>query len=128
MEMGTVTLFIFLGLAAVFVGAALWVGLLFRPRVKEKGREATYECGEVPIGKAWYNFNPRFYIVGLVFLIFDVEVVLTIPVAVVFRDWLARHIGLIALGELLVFVVILLIGLIYVWGKGDLEWVKDIES
>jgi len=127
MEMGTTTLLIFLGLAAVFVGAALWIGLLVRPRVKEKGREATYECGEVPVGQAWYNFNPRFYIIALIFLIFDVEIILTIPVAVVFRDWVGRNLGWLALGELLVFIVILIIGLVYVWGKGDLEWVKDIE-
>ena len=84
-----------------------------------------YECGERPIGNAWFNFNPRFYIVALIFLIFDVEVAFTYPVAVVFNRWVKRGMGGFAFAELLVFILILILGLAYVWRHGDLEWIRQ---
>jgi NADH-quinone oxidoreductase subunit A len=83
-----------------------------------------YECGETPIHQAWFNFNPRFYIVALIFLIFDVEVAFTYPVAVVFKRWVEEGAGYVALFEIALFVGILAIGLAYIWVKGDLEWVR----
>src|SRR5205085_6826785 len=102
----------------------LTLGWLVRPRVPNEIKATIYECGEKPIQQAWFNFNPRFYIVALIFLIFDVEVAFTYPVAVVFKRWVAEGMGAIAFGEVVVFVLILGVGLAYVWRKGDLEWIR----
>ncbi len=75
-------------LAAVgFAAGALLMGSLLRPKFPNAEKATIYECGERPHGGAWFNFNPRFYIVALVFVIFEVEIALTIPVALVFRRW-----------------------------------------
>lgn len=120
--------FVFIAVGLAFVFFALFVGSLFRPkRMQPEVRNATYECGEVPQGEAWYNFNPRFYMLALVFLIFDVEVVVTFPAVVVLRDWAERGNGFAAYLEVLLFVVILMTGLVFLWIRGDLEWMKRIE-
>jgi NADH-quinone oxidoreductase subunit A len=74
------------------------------------------------------NFNPRFYLIALVFVIFEVDIALTFPVVAVFKEWVAASpsTGVIALGELLVFTGILVVGLAWVWAHGDLEWVKKL--
>ncbi len=118
----------FLLLGAAFVLIAMELGRWIRPRRMGKNRNATYECGEVPTGIGWYNFNPRFYMLALVFLIFDVEVVLTFPVVTVLREWAGLGKGWIAFSEILLFVVILVAGLAFLWKRGDLEWIKKIES
>ena len=78
-----------------------------------------YECGEVPEGSAWIRFNIRFYVLALIFIIFDVEIVFLLPWAVVFKK-----LGTFAYVEGLIFIGILVVGLAYVWKKKDLEWVK----
>jgi NADH-quinone oxidoreductase subunit A len=115
---------VFIALGVGFLFATLFLGSLLRPKVPESEKNAIYDCGEAPITQAWFNFNPRFYIVALVFLIFDVEVAFTYPVATVFRRWIADGNGMFAFVELLLFIVILAVGLAYVWAKGDLEWVR----
>lgn len=115
------------GLLAIgFVVAALTLSRLVAPRFPTADKGEIYECGERPIGDAWFQFNPRFYIIALIFVVFDVEIALTFPVAVVFRAWRLAGSGWVAFGELMVFVLILIMGLAYVWKKGDLEWVKSI--
>jgi NADH-quinone oxidoreductase subunit A len=84
-----------------------------------------YECGEQAIGAAWFNFNPRFYVVALVFLIFDIEIAFTYPVATVFRRWLATGDGAVAFAEIGCFIALLAFGLAYVWRRGDLEWLRS---
>ena len=79
----------------------LALGRLLRPNNPEPGKLTTYECGEPPTGNAWINFNIRFYLVALIFVIFDVEVAFIYPVAVVFRDWVLKGQGLFALAEIL---------------------------
>ena len=108
-----------------FILGSMLAGSLIRPNKPSAGKNQTYECGEAPIGQAWFNFNPRFYIIALIFLIFDVEVAFTYPVATVFRRWVARGMGGFAFLELLVFVAILALGLAYVWRHGDLEWIHQ---
>ena len=113
----------------VIVFAALAIGLLIAPLViqhlvsprhnKKNDKLMSYECGEVPEGSAWVKFNIRFYIIALVFIIFDVEVVFLFPWAVVFQE-----IGFLAFVEMAIFVLILVAGFAYVWAKGDLDWVK----
>lgn len=121
----TVVLVLF-GLATVVVLGGLAVQHLVAPRRATVAKGMVYECGEIPIGSAWFNFNPRFYIIALIFLIFDVEIAFTFPIGVVYRSWMARPDWYIALVELTLFILILLIGLVYVWRKGDLEWLKRL--
>lgn len=117
---------IFLLVGAIFVGGALLLGRFVRPNVPDPQKATTYECGERAIGSAWFNFNPRFYVMALVFIIFDVEIALTFPVGVVARDWVDGGRGVTALVEIGVFVLILVAALVWVWGKGDLEWIRDL--
>ena len=118
---------LFLVLAAGFLVVTLTAGRIVRPNVpNDPHKRDTYECGEKPLTKAWFNFNPRFYIVALVFLIFDVEIAFTYPVGVALRRWVADGAGGAAVAELLVFMAILALGLAYVWVKGDLEWLKRV--
>jgi len=119
---------IFVVAAAGFGFAILLVGALLRPRFPSPEKAMIYECGERPVGPAWFNFNPRFYIIALVFVIFEVEIALTIPVALVFREWVFKDMGLVALVELLAFIAILFTGLVWVWARKDLEWVKRIDE
>tara|TARA_B100000029_G_scaffold155326_1_gene150665 strand:- start:4919 stop:5341 length:423 start_codon:yes stop_codon:yes gene_type:complete len=111
---------IFTFLAIILIGLPLFLQYILSPR-KDKGGDKllSYECGEIPEGSAWVKFNVRFYVIALVFLIFDVEVVFLFPWAVVFNElkWLAFM-------EASIFVLILLVGFAYVWIKGDLDWVK----
>jgi len=119
-----VLIFFVVGAGFVFVSLAL--GKLVRPSVPLPEKLTTYECGELPTEKAWMNFNIRFYILALVFIIFDVEVAFMFPVAVVFRKWIQEGKGALALTEVSLFVLLLLLGFIYAWVKGDLEWVRKI--
>ncbi len=111
--------FIFFILGILFVGITLFISSLLRPSSPTAEKLSPYECGEVPIGSPWIRFNIRFYIIALVFLIFDVEILLLYPWAVAFK-----RIGTIAFIEMLLFVLILIVGFIYVWREGYLEWVK----
>lgn len=102
---------------------------ILAPKVKNAAKESIYECGEPAIGSAWVRFDMRFYTVALVFLIFEVEAAVMFPWAVVFERLRAfgaagGH-GFFVVGEILVFVLILAVGLVYVWRKGDLDWVKS---
>ena len=117
----------FLAVAFIFVFATLLIGRLARPNRPSADKSSMYECGERPIGAAWFNFNPRFYIIALIFIVFDVEIALTFPVAMVFRDWMAQGHKFLAWTELTVFIAILFMALVYVWSKGDLDWMKKID-
>ena len=111
---------VFIFLAIVLLVAPLIIQFLISPRFNKKGDKLDiYECGEIPEGSAWVQFNIRFYVVALIFIIFDVEVAFLFPWAVVFKD-----IGLLALVEVTIFLGILVVGFVYVWMKGDLDWVK----
>ncbi|MFN7971598.1 MAG: NADH-quinone oxidoreductase subunit A [Acidobacteriota bacterium] len=80
-----------------------------------------YECGEEPTGSAWTSFNIRFCVLALIFIVFDVEALLLVPWAVVYKSYPDP---VLALAEGLVFLLVLGAGLAYVWAKGDLEWIK----
>jgi NADH-quinone oxidoreductase subunit A len=112
-------IFVFLLLALVFVGVTMIVSRILRPVRPTKEKQTIYECGETPEGTPWVKFNIRFYVVALIFLIFDVEVVLLIPWAMVYKTF--------GMGGFLVgaiFLVMLGLGMAYEWRKGDLEWEK----
>tara|TARA_B100001996_G_scaffold351996_1_gene312425 strand:- start:137 stop:541 length:405 start_codon:yes stop_codon:yes gene_type:complete len=116
-DFGTILLAILVGI--VFLCLPLFLQWLLAPSNKTKDKLEVFECGEDPEGSAWLKFNMRFYIIALIFLIFDVEVVFLFPWAVVFKD-----LGLLAMVEMGIFLLILSVGLAYVWVKTDLEWVK----
>ena len=116
-DFGTVLFAVVMGI--VMVSIPLFISWLIAPSNKTKDKLDTYECGEEAEGSAWLQFNIRFYIIALIFIIFDVEVVFLFPWAVVYKD-----IGLLAFVEVMIFLSILIVGFIYVWMKGDLDWVK----
>jgi len=125
-EFANVLVYILLG--AITAALMLGLGWLLRPSNPERRKLSTYECGEPPSGSAWINFNIRFYLVALIFVVFDVEVAFVYPVVVAFRQYVAQGKGLLVLAELLLFVGILFVGLVYVWAKRDLEWVKRVRT
>jgi NADH:ubiquinone oxidoreductase subunit 3 (subunit A) len=109
----------FLVVVVAFLVVNLLVWKVIRPSRFSEEKLTTYECGENPTGSAWVQFNIRFYVFALIFIIFDVEAVFLLPWAVVFRQ-----LGMLAYVEGLVFIAILVVALAYVWRKGDLEWVR----
>jgi NADH-quinone oxidoreductase subunit A len=117
---------IFLIAAFAIVGIAVLLGRLVRPNLPDPTKSLTYECGERPIGSGWFNFNPRFYQLALLFLVFDVEIALTWPVAVVVKRWIGLGQGWLAVVEILVFLAILAVALAFLWGRGDLDWTRDV--
>ncbi len=118
-EFGKVLIFFIIG--GLFVAAGLFTAWLLRPHRPYPQKLSTYECGEEPVGNAWVRLNVRFYVIALVFLIFDVEAVFLFPWALVFRSM-----GLLAFLEMAVFLAILIVGFAYVWRKGDLDWDKPL--
>jgi NADH-quinone oxidoreductase subunit A len=110
------------------VSLAFFVVRLLAPNKPNPEKLTSYECGEEPVGSAWMPFNSRFYVIALIFLLFDVEMVFVIPWATVFGDKTAivadKRWGWLSLTEMFVFLGILILGLIYVWVKGDLDWIK----
>lgn len=114
-EFGRVLIFFIVG--ALFVAIGMLVAWLLRPHRPYPGKVTTYECGENPLGDTRVRFNIRFYVVALIFVIFDVEVVFLFPWAVVYKQ-----LGWFAFVEMVVFLTILFVGYAYVWRKGDLDW------
>ena len=110
-------IFIFFLVAILFVVIAVLASKFLRPSRPTKEKLLTYECGENIEGSPWVKFNIRFYVVALIFLIFDVEVVLLIPWAFVYKQF---GIGGFLVGA--VFLFLLGLGMAYEWRKGDLEW------
>lgn len=109
----------FLVVAVGFLAVNLLLWKIVRPSRFSEEKLTTYECGENPVGSAWIQFNIRFYVFALIFIIFDVEAVFLLPWAVVFREM-----GMLAYLEGVTFIAILVVALAYVWRKGDLEWVR----
>lgn len=117
-----------LGFGMAFVAVQIFVLVrLLAPRVKNAAKESTYECGEPPVGDAWIRFDMRFYTMALIFIIFEVEAVFLFPWAAVYNDLVKRS-GLFPFIEAALFIAILVVGLIYVWKKGDMDWVKAMAS
>jgi NADH-quinone oxidoreductase subunit A len=120
-------------LVALLLGfGALLFGKLLRPHVRNADKDAAYECGEVPVGPGWVQFDLRFYVVALVFLVFDVEIALFYPWAVVFgggtgpvATWEAlRPMRWAALWDMLFFFGVVVVGFVYLWRFGYLDWVR----
>jgi NADH-quinone oxidoreductase subunit A len=121
---------VFAIVAVAFALGGITASRLVGPKFPNPEKASVYECGERPIGVAWFNFNPRFYLVALVFVIFEVDIALTFPVVTVYREWVATSpaMGWIAFVELFLFTAILVVGLVWVWAHGDLDWVKNLTA
>ena len=118
---------VFILFSVLFIFALLVISKLLSPRHHSADKLASYECGERPTGSGWLQFNIRFYIIALAFLIFDVEIAFMFPVGMVMRSFVESGQGWFVLAEVLLFILILFLGLVYLWRKGDLDWVKDLQ-
>ncbi|WP_312791015.1 NADH-quinone oxidoreductase subunit A [Sphingobacterium sp.] len=125
-EYGKILIILLIG--ALLVCATIFLARLISPKKNNPIKSATYECGEDPVGSSWVQFNPRFYVIALVFLLFDVELIFIFPWATVFgqSEYIAAdgRWGWFTMIEMAMFIGILVLGLVFVWKKGDLEWVK----
>ena len=108
---------IFIGLAAVLGGALIVVPLVIAPSKPDPEKLSAYECGFPAFGDARMKFDVRFYLVSILFIIFDLEVAFLFPWAVAFKD-----VGAFGFWSMMVFLAVLTIGFIYEWRKGALEW------
>lgn len=125
-EFGKILIFLIGGI--VFVAAGMFTAGLIAPKRPNPEKLASYECGEDTVGSSWVQFNMRFYVVALIFIIFDVEILFVVPWSVIFSNknlvanvpnWTP-----IVVGEMFLFIGVLFLGLVYAWAKGDLSWVK----
>ncbi|MFN8009560.1 MAG: NADH-quinone oxidoreductase subunit A [Terriglobia bacterium] len=120
MQIQFASVLVFLTVAVLFLGVSLILSSLIRPSKYSAEKLLPYECGENPKGSPWIQFNIRFYVFALIFIIFDVEAAFLVPWAVVFKGM-----GWVAFVDGLIFIAILVVGLAYVWAKGDLHWVRE---
>jgi NADH-quinone oxidoreductase subunit A len=125
-EFGKILIFLITGI--ILVCLIFFVNRLMSPNHPNAEKLSSYECGEEPTGSAWLPFNSRFYVIALVFLLFEVEMVFVFPWATVFGSHEINHAdprwGMLSLIEMFVFLGVLILGLVYVWCKGDLDWIK----
>ncbi|MBX7102766.1 MAG: NADH-quinone oxidoreductase subunit A [Gemmataceae bacterium] len=128
---------LFTGIGVGFVFANLTLGKLLRPAKMDAEKGTIYECGEPTIGSAWIQFDLRFYVVALLFVIFDVEMAFFFPWAVVFGqnvaaadagNTAAQTLAWVAFGDILFFFGVLLVGFAYLWRRGDLDWVRSLAA
>ena len=129
-EYGAIVVLALVTIAVVFVLMTL-VRIITRVFSQIKTTPAkltTYECGEAPVGPAWFRFNNRFYLIAILFLVFDVEVALLLPILTRYTTFLGQGTGGAVLVKLAIFAGTLLLGLVYAAKKGDLEWNKSVSS
>ncbi|AFK18694.1 NADH-quinone oxidoreductase subunit A [Haloferax mediterranei ATCC 33500] len=119
-----------MGLVGVGIPLAMMmVSALLRPSVPEQGKSATYESGEVPTGTARVQFNIQYYMVALLFVVFDIETVLIFPWTVIYRSALEQGASLATiLTPMLLFIGVLVIGLVWAWRNGAVKWVKSPQA
>jgi NADH-quinone oxidoreductase subunit A len=110
-------------LVTVLVGAiAIILGTLFGPKKNTATKAMPYESGMNPIGPGTRRMPVRFYLIAVLFILFDIETVFFLPWAIVFRRFIDNSLGIFALVEMAIFIAILLVGYLYAWKKGALEW------
>ncbi len=114
-DYGFVGLFFILGI--IFVASAFIISWLIRPRDPNPAKLSTYECGEIVKGSSRVQFNVSYYLVALLFVIFDIEILFLVPWAAAFRE-----LGIVPYIEMMIFIAILFFGLVYAWKKGIFEW------
>jgi NADH-quinone oxidoreductase subunit A len=107
-------------LAVLVASALVAISFLLGKRVRDAVKDSPYECGIVPTGSARERFSVKFYLVAIVFILFDIEAIFLYPWAVVYRE-----LKMFAFVEMLLFIVIVLAGFFYIWKKGALDWSTD---
>jgi NADH-quinone oxidoreductase subunit A len=112
-----------IGLAVLVATALVALSYLIGKRVKDKVKDSPYECGIAPTGTARERFSVKFYLVAIVFILFDIEAVFLYPWAVVYRE-----LKMFAFVEMLLFIVLILAGFFYIWKKGALDWSREEPS
>lgn len=120
---------VFIITGVLFILFTLFVSRMIRPARPTPEKLSTYESGEEALSSAWPQFNIRFYVIALMFLLFEVEIVLLFPWALAFAEkkWIEQTNGAwgwFSMWEMIIFVGVLALGLIYVWRKGHLDWAK----
>ena len=108
---------LYLLVAIAFGVVTISVGYLFRPSKPDPSKLSPYECGCPPVGDAREKFSVRFYIIAMLFVLFDLEAVFMYPWAISFD-----RLGIVGIVEMAIFILILLVGYVYAWKKGALEW------
>lgn len=121
-------IFVFFAAGFVFVFLIMTLVRIVAPRRPNREKNKTYECGEDPVGSGWLNFNARFYLIAILFIVFDIELVLVFPVVARFRDHLLRGDGGVVFLELFLFAAVLFLGLVYAWRNGYLEWLRGVRK
>lgn len=109
-------------LAILFSGAFLGLSYLIGPKKPTASKRSPYECGLEPVGGARERFSVKFFLVAILFILFDIEVVFLFPWAILYRDFISEGMGLFAFVEMALFLGILALGLVFVWRKKALEW------
>jgi NADH:ubiquinone oxidoreductase subunit 3 (subunit A) len=117
-DVTALAILVFFVLATVLPIVMVAIAKLLGPHNPSALKNAAYECGEVPIGRPWIRFRAGYYVLALIFVIFDIEAVFVYPWVVVFRT-----LGVAGLIEMGIFVAVLVLGLVYAWRRGLLEWV-----
>lgn len=115
--MGIEAILLFLIAGIALVGGGILVSMLVAPTLKTKVKDEAFECGIETFGSSWVQFRVGYYLFAILFLLFDVETVFLFPWAVVMKD-----LGITAFIEVLIFLVILGLGLLYAWKKDALRW------
>ncbi len=114
---GYLPILILLIVSILFAGATLFLSAIVGRKVSTREKLMPYECGVDPVGDARQRFPIHFYLIAMLFIVFDIEAVFLYPWAIVFKE-----LGLFGLIEMVVFILILFIGFIYIWRKGALKW------
>jgi len=109
-------------IAALFGLVSLTMSSLIGQKKPSEVKLAPYECGCEPVGTARERFSIKFYLIAMLFILFDIEAVFLYPWAVIFKSFIRAGYGAFIFGEMMVFIVILFVGYIYIWKKGALEW------
>jgi NADH-quinone oxidoreductase subunit A len=117
MQQPYVAILVAFAIAILVAGILQGGGALLRPRLPSPVKDEVFECGNPASGPAWGRFAVKFYLVAILFIVFDVEVVFMYPWAILFR-----RLGWFGVIEMAIFVAVLTLGLVYVWRKGALEW------
>jgi NADH-quinone oxidoreductase subunit A len=118
MPQNYIPIFIFMALVGIIIPLTLGIAKLVRPEKPEKIKLMPYECGVDPIGDSRQRYTVRFYIVAILFVIFDVETIFLFPWAVLYKA-----LALFGFIEMMIFLAILIVGYVWVWKKGALEWI-----
>lgn len=127
LESGYLVVAFFILFALCVTPLLLSLGFLLRPKHKPTGLGgAAYECGERPLGPARTKINFRFYVMALVFLLFEIEIAAVLPVATILKVAVDGGQGWVVFAEIFLFVGLMTLGLVYCWRRGDLDWVKSL--